>query len=406
MKPGTGLYVSAAVGAYAAVWLTYSSSPHNLPFVCGVGICRDGESWEAAHEDLLSQDGRLRDRGLHAFSELLRRSPGSPYAWCDFGDALLEAGDIDNARRCFRRAAELGPNVPPVLLRIVNFHCRVLDTPRALVVSRTLLSISNEYDDILFSLFTRLNISVYTVLADGIGSNPRAINAFMNNMLQNSRYSDARSAWRWLGQGSAIEQGAALRYVSTMWQAGHRDESATAWGQRFGLADGGYRRSNFIYNSSFERDSSRSLFDWLLSNEPFADVSIDDTVAFSGARSLRLQFDGSVNPDYVGPRQVVWTVPGKYRFRARLRTESLSSDQGVRFQILDAERPGSVVAETDQVLGDAEWREIGTGLVVGPHLRALEVRLVRRRSWKFDNLLAGTVWIDSVELSPDRGGAD
>jgi hypothetical protein len=398
-----GICVSAAIGSYAAMWLFYEAVPQygpNTNVVCNIGLCRDTDAVKAGYETLRSADPNERTGSVRLFSELLRRNAASPYAWCNLGDALLETGDIAGAKKCFQRAAELGGNVPPVMLRIVNFYCRVVEIPRALQASRALLQLSSEYDDIVFGLFSRLRLDVDVALLQGIGKNPRAANAFMQYMLHKPQLTQAWSAWRWLERGNAVEPAVALQYISTMWEAGRREESATAWMARFGPAEHGYGRSNFIYNGDFEREFSRSVFDWVYTREAYANVSMDDSVACSGTRALRLQFDGNENPEYLGPRQIVWIAPGAYTLHACMRASGVTSNEGLRLQVIDADKPVSPIGETRQVLGTTDWEDIDTAVVIGPHTRAIEIRIVRRRSWKFDNALDGTIWLDRVTLSP------
>ena len=86
------------------------------------------------------------------------------------------------------------------------------------------------------------------------------------------------------------------------------------------------------------------------------------------------------------------------RFRAAIRARGLTSDQGVGFRIYDAERQSRVDQRTKTVSGTCDWKTLEIKISVPRHSRLLQIPLVRQPSSKFDNKLAGTVWIDDISL--------
>src|SRR5207245_10945692 len=83
---------------------------------------------------------------LRLFEVALAGDPASPYRWCDLGDALVVTGDLDRARFSFARALELGPNLPPVLLRVANFDLGVEERQKALASAARILRVTSECD--------------------------------------------------------------------------------------------------------------------------------------------------------------------------------------------------------------------------------------------------------------------
>lgn len=69
-----------------------------------------------AFEDLAAGAGPQR------FAEALRQDMASPQRWADLAEALLHAKRPGEARYCIARAVALGPHLPPVLLRAMNFY--------------------------------------------------------------------------------------------------------------------------------------------------------------------------------------------------------------------------------------------------------------------------------------------
>jgi len=93
-------------------------------------------------------------------------------------------------------------------------------------------------------------------------------------------------------------------------------------------------------------------------------------------------------------------TPGPYRFRAFIRTEGLTTDQGIRFRVSDAEVPARLDVILGQFTGTKPWSDIEQELVIPPATRLLQVQVVRESLMRFDNKVAGTAWIDELRLEP------
>ena len=103
------------------VGLRYSVDPVLERSVCRNVACSD-ELLLASAERLAGGSREDVAVALENLEEALRRNVASPYRWCDVGEALLAAGRIEEARYCFIRAVELGPQISPVLWRTAQFY--------------------------------------------------------------------------------------------------------------------------------------------------------------------------------------------------------------------------------------------------------------------------------------------
>jgi hypothetical protein len=89
-----------------------------------------------------------------------------------------------------------------------------------------------------------------------------------------------------------------------------------------------------------------------------------------------------------------------YHFSAYLHTEGISTDRGIRFEILDPRQPTETRVTTAELTGTNPWTPVEADLLTGPSTHILKITLQRVPSWKFDNKLRGTVWVDDVTLTP------
>lgn len=155
-----------------------------------------------------------------------------------------------------------------------------------------------------------------------------------------------------------------------------------------------------MFNGGFETDLLNGGLDWRLTPGLGMGVEYDPTVHHGGSRSLRMDFNGGLNLDLSEPAQFVPVDPGQlYTFRAYLRTDSISTESSIHFEIIDPSRH-EIIAKTDGLNGTHLWTGVDAEIRTGPETKFLEVMLRRAPSRQFENKLGGTIWIDDVSLTP------
>ncbi len=161
----------------------------------------------ACSDELLIQDAFTRLEsgnetshadGLPLLREGLRRDSASPYRWSDLGQALQAAGRLADARYCFSRALKLGPHLPPILLRSLNFHLMAGENKEVLSLGAGMLSRFSEYDAMIFSEYRRAALPINEILTYGIPAGSRAAQSFFGALLRDGTAQDVNECWNWL----------------------------------------------------------------------------------------------------------------------------------------------------------------------------------------------------------------
>jgi tetratricopeptide (TPR) repeat protein len=349
---------------------------------------------EQAYERLLA--GKTAE-GRALFEMALDRDPASPFRWCEYGEALLNAGDRTRARECLLRGAALGPYVAPVQMRAVNFAYRTGDGDWALRAGIHLLGLVDAYDDAVFTVWDRMELHAARVVRAGLPDR-RSAQSYLRHLMANGSGQDAASVWAWLPERSYADDRLADEYAAFLLRRRGCEAAVEAWAGYAGAQDDGYRAQTVVFNGSFEHEPMGTTFDWRTDPAEGAQVERDPGNAVAGRWSLSLRFDHTENVAFAHVWEQVCVEPGTYRFEARMRTEGITTDQGVGFRVFDPQAPQRVDVTTERLLGTHPWTALGALLTVGPATRLLEIRVVRAPSLKFDNKLGGTAWIDAVAL--------
>lgn len=368
--------------------------PDVEPPLCRLGICSNDYLLQVAHQRQLQGGQEGVDAATAAFREALRRDPASPYRWCDLGEALLDSARLDEAKYCMSRAVELGGGSPFILLRAANFQFRLGETRPALHYTSTILKTVSEYDPVIFATYTRLVGDVPQILQYGLPDDRRAGQSCFRYLLGLQNLSDTQAAWTWITSHSFADIPLTSEYVTFLLTKRQYDLAADVWANYQISHEENYQKQNILFNGDFELPPTGCRLDWSVSQVSGAQVRFD-------ARSLRIIFAGTDNLNYSHVSQTAVVRPGRYRLQARLRTAGLTTDRGVGLRVVDAEVPARLKVATETLLGDNDWRKLETTFVVPPATRLVDVQVFREPSLKFDNKIAGTVWIDAVSLAPE-----
>lgn len=357
--------------------------------------------FEERAETLIDQHGAAAQvQAAQLFRQALARDPASPYRWCTLGETLQEAGQTEAAGYCFDRAIELGPNIPPVLMRAANFDFAAGRTRDALSSTRRILRLVRDYDAAIFSTYARMGVPAAEVLERGFPTAAAPRQAYFQYVLGAGSVEDSARVWSWLEQTRDTNAGLTGAYCEFL--IGHRryGEARALWSRHMGALDPGYLQPNRIFNGGFETEPAQAGLDWRISPVEGVTVERQAGLSHTGTHCLRIAFDGRSNIAYSQVAQRVPVDLGTYRFRAFVRTDQITTDQGIGFRILDAESPERLDLSTRQLTGTSGWTELQAVFSVRPPARFLEIEVVRRASLKFDCKVRGVAWIDDVELVP------
>jgi hypothetical protein len=368
--------------------------------LCRLLLCVNSPLEDQARQQLTGVGEEDVQGAITLFKDVLQRDPQNPYHWADLGEAFLEAGQDENARYCFDQVSALAPHSAPFLLRAANFHFQIGESEEALPITARILALIPDYDSVIFSEYTRLVAQVNDVLRFGLPEDRRAVNSWLRYLIQDGRLEDAQSTWEWLARRGYADDSLAGEYVEFLIRQGHPDSAASVWSRYLGTRSGDYRKSSYLFNGGFESEPAQSPFDWNLARTRGVEVARDCAIAGSGRCSLRIKFAGTQNLDFAAASQITFVPPGPYRFHALVRTEGLTTDQGIRFRISDAEAPARLDAILGQSTGSMPWSPVDHDLVVPPATRLLQVQVIRQPSMRFDNKVDGTAWIDDLRLEP------
>ena len=339
-------------------------------------------------------------QAITTFRTVLQRDPQDPYRWADLGNAFLKAGQKEDARYCFGQVLALAPRSAVFLLRVADFHFQIGENQLALPITARILGLIPDYDSVIFGEYIRTVDRAEDVLRLGLPEDPRAAKSWLQFLMQAGRLGDTQRTWDWVVDHGYADNALAGEYVEFLVRERHPDVAASAWAQYMGPRADDYDKSTYLFNGDFESDPAQSPFDWNFARTEGVEVARDCTTASSGKCSLRISFAGTQNLGFAAASELAFVRPGTYRFHAFIRTEALTTDQGIRFRISDAEVSARLDEVFGQFIGSSPWSSVDHDLAVGPQTRLLRIDVIRQPSMKFDNKVDGTGWIDQLKLEP------
>jgi hypothetical protein len=160
-----------------------------------------------------------------------------------------------------------------------------------------------------------------------------------------------------------------------------------------------------LTNRDFEAEIPNTGLGWRLDKGAGYQVALDAFIFQNGTRSLRVSFDGTTNADFAAVWQAVPVEPNRrYRFEGHLRTDSITTDNGLFFAVSSLGAPASEAfshstANRVETLG---WVREQLEFQTGPRTSVVLLQLRRLPSAKLNNRIQGKVWIDNLSLREGR----
>jgi tetratricopeptide (TPR) repeat protein len=398
-----GFSFEAAKGWMAAHWAASPKSedwfeaaklePGNAEYWHQLGLF---EQWD--------MEGDHLQQAVGYYQEAAEVNPRSDIYWMDLAGACEMLGETTRAREAYEKAKVDHPISPEVAWRYGSFLLRQDDTTKAFAEFRAALMRDPNLETSAIAQSWKAGASASQVLNEILPAQSQYYFVALDFFLSQQQDTAALLIWnRLLDLKQPLKIQQAVPLVNDLIAQNRVEEARGVWQQALAVTrwavDGSGDRS-VLFNGGFEHDLVNGGFDWQETPVQGASFAIDTGVAHAGARSLRINFNGSVNQDFSQLLQWVVVEPRRrFRFAAYLQTEGISTDSGVRFIVYDPHHPAVPQALTADLVGTHPWSLVDAELTTGPETRLLAVVLRRFPSRKLDNKLRGTVWVDDVSLT-------
>jgi tetratricopeptide (TPR) repeat protein len=400
------VYLAEVAVHGVAAWLLNSRQPENVELAARLDP-DNAAVWTARGAYLLfSEQGFQPEKAVEAYLRAATLNPLDVRNWEGLADAYFQLHEPRKMEAALRAAAFASPHSPAAAWRLANFLLLAERTGEAFSYLRVVAQSSRQLRPAVFDIAWKAAADPGVVFSQVVPRDAECLGDYLRFLMARGKLGDGEPVWEALRAARSVEaQQLGSDYAGALAAAGQGEAAQRTWGQV--LADSGReaarRPGDFLTNGDFELDMPNAGLDWRFHQQPGYEISIDNLVAQQGTRSLRITFDGTANLDFSGVWQLASVPPNRrHRFRAYMKLENVSTDQGIVFCVspVAAPRAEQFVACTENRVGTEPWTVRQLDFRTGPGTSVVLVQARRRQSQKLDNLIQGKVWIDDVVIEP------
>jgi hypothetical protein len=290
--------------------------------------------------------------------------------------------------------------LPGTLYRAARFYFDLGEKNNAMMLAFEALR-ADPQNGSAFDEYDNWKVPLRDVLGSGLPPIPHVWRSFLRRQMQEHEPEDAKTVWSWMIRREGyVDQSLSRDYVNFLISNKQSEAAAEAWAVYAAPRNKGYPQSDRIFNGGFESDLEKVRFDWTIDPLPGTAIDLATDTRHSGARALRIRFNGDQNVGETGVQEDVFLKPGRYRFQAYVRVKDLSTDQGVFFRLRYEEKSEQRDVTTESVRGTTDWTLLERVFDMPRDSGLVTVSLAREPSLKFDNLVRGTLWVDDESITP------
>jgi tetratricopeptide (TPR) repeat protein len=366
--------------------------------------------WEPSNPDYYAGLARALQRPLRdgdlpevisLYEKAIQLSPHDAAYWARLGQAYEWAGRAEDARNAYERARLLFPASPAINWEIGNFYLREGRTEQALGALQETVLGDPDLRRPAFDLAWRATGDGEAIEREMIPAQSGIYFEYLDYLVGTERLDEATKVWdRAVGLGLRFDPKDAFPYLDALIQQRRIDQLTSAWSALKKANPPTIPKSmldpNLVSNGDFESEILNGGLDWRVNRMAGAVVSRDSLTFLNGLHSLRIRFDGKQNLSDALVFQYVPVGPNtSYRFEGYIRAQGITTDSD----------PAKLFLQSDAAVGNSSWLRRQLEFKSGSDTRLLEIRVARPASTKFDNRIAGAVWIDQVSLTEIKSAA-
>jgi tetratricopeptide (TPR) repeat protein len=342
-----------------------------------------------------------------SYKKAIALNPADTDAWMDLGTSYELDGKTEEARAAYQQAKKTYPTSADVSWRYGNFLLREGDQAQAYTELRRAIEADPHRAAAAFSRAYRSNPDIEMLLKELLPAKQSVYTDVIWEALADKQLAVAKEVWAQLQTlHPRLEIRDVDKFSSELLAAGEFAEAKRVWEQGMSTANLPALmrpQGTVVWDPSFETDMKGTTFAWRYKPiDQGVSIGLDKLEKLSGKQSLRLAFDGKHDPNLEAACTLAIVQPGTtYRFSGWLKTNAITSDQGIGFRLRGYDDAGqAVITNTKQVLGTNPWGFVDQTWTSGPKTHRVDICVVRDASENPEVRISGTAWVDDVNLLP------
>jgi len=331
---------------------------------------------------------------------LLARAPLEGRAWRILGQSEDARGRVDAARGYYLKAIASSPHDIAARAWLLRDHLAHGRYDQALAEIDRILRIAPQLNPVLVPVLARM--ATDPRFADAIvpmlARQPKWRTRFLGE-IQTGRYPQSERVIAGLQASGGLSREEHQRWIEALMKQKRWDEAYAHW---VTLLPAGTRLSP-VFNGGFESPVGGYGFDWRVERIPGVSVQFRRPEGdASGGLAANVRFNRRPAA-HAGLQQALLLAPGRYRFQARMRAESLRSDSGLEWAVL-CMRGGRLLGASERIQGSFGWTVFTWDAEVPADCPAQWLRLRNPVASGVGQYVAGELWLDDVSAArPDAG---
>jgi len=355
------------------------------------------------------------EKAVSALRKSVELDPYSAEAMLDLAIAYDSEGDPARARLALEEAQRVYPLSADVSWSFGNFLLRRGDQNGAFAQFYKTLQLDPKRTAEAFSRSLQLQPDVRMVLDGVVPPSPGTYLPILRMLSEAHQLEDAQLVWdKLVGLHSKVRLDDTVWFFDALINRWRVYEAFKLWPQATAMMENPPPpdpAGSLIWDGGFESGLAGGGFRWRFTPVTRnVQISFDRSEKHGGEQSLRLLFNGHENVNFEDACHLFIAEPGKrYLLSGWIKTESLTSSEGIRFEITTYNDKNVTVVLGGEIHGTQPWTQIDLAWT-SPEAGAFGKLCLRRKMSDMPGSdIQGAAWLDDVSLVPadnptDAGG--
>jgi tetratricopeptide (TPR) repeat protein len=309
-------------------------------------------------------------------------------------------GDRDAEEKHLRAALTLAPHNTQFHWRLANTLLRAGKITEAADEFRIVVTADPALLASTLDVLWQLTEGDREALVRATGERARNRVQLARFLLQQSRGEEALRVVREIERSERVATPEMGEFLNDLIAGGKMAIAHQFWIESQGSADA---QTSLIWNGSFEGASPAhfSQFDWQLRSSEYAQLTVDQYLAHTGGKSLRLDFAGRDTTRLTNEiKQTIVVQPGtRYRLTCFVKTARLLTPEGPRLAVTTPDA-AKVLFQTAPINAESsEWQPLTLEFTAPLQSAVFLVTVQRTPSTNYDDPTQGTIWFDDFTLT-------